>query len=114
MERFFIMSLVWILKDRRRMLGLSQAQVAKRAGISIPTLRELETSQGTIRSLTAVLAVLDLRWAWAQAPRVLLRRFVNAANFSRFRRPNWPAALVSAVSQSLILKRPSWVAFRRC
>ncbi|KEO58727.1 helix-turn-helix domain-containing protein [Thioclava indica] len=59
------MSSLQILKDQRRALGLSQAQVAKRAGISIPTLRELENGQGTIRSLTAVLTVLDLRWAWA-------------------------------------------------
>ena len=66
MERNFSMSSLQILKSQRLALGLSQVQVATRAGISVPTLRELENEQGTLRSLAAVLPVLNLRWAWAQ------------------------------------------------
>ena len=43
---------------------MTQAAVAAASGISVPTLRSLERGVGTIRSLTAVLPVLGLRWSW--------------------------------------------------
>ena len=53
-----------LLRDRRRDLSLTQASVAKAAGISIPTLRNLERGEGSIGSLSRTLPYLQLRWSW--------------------------------------------------
>ncbi|WP_417808127.1 helix-turn-helix domain-containing protein [Thioclava sp.] len=53
-----------LLRNRRRDLALTQAAVAKAAGISIPTLRKLEQSKGSIGSLSRALPCLQLRWSW--------------------------------------------------
>jgi transcriptional regulator with XRE-family HTH domain len=55
------------LSDRRRDLGLTQAALARSAGISIPTLRGLERGAGSLRSLAAVLPLLGLSWGWCEA-----------------------------------------------
>lgn len=66
------------LRTTRRQLGLTQAEVAAAAKISLPTLRALERGGGGVRALVAVMAVLDLRWGWApdrvQAVRALADR----------------------------------------
>ncbi|WP_417809517.1 helix-turn-helix domain-containing protein [Thioclava sp.] len=53
-----------LLRDRRRDLALTQAAVAKAAGISIPTLRNLEQGKGSIGSLSRALPFMQLRWSW--------------------------------------------------
>ena len=53
------------LRTTRHSRGLTQAEVAAAAKISLPTLRALERGEGGVRALVAVMAVLDLRWGWA-------------------------------------------------
>jgi len=62
MERFSHMSFFEILRAERVGRGLTQAELASRAKISIPTLRALERGAGTILSLEAILPILGLRW----------------------------------------------------
>ncbi|WP_141104949.1 helix-turn-helix transcriptional regulator [Thioclava sp. IC9] len=61
------MSFFEILRAERLARGLTQAELASRANISIPTVRALESGAGTILSLEAVLPVLCLRWRVAKA-----------------------------------------------
>jgi len=49
------------LESTRNRLGLKQVEVAIRASISVPTVRNLERNTGTLTSLFAVLDVLGLR-----------------------------------------------------
>jgi len=66
-----------LLRDRRRDLSLTQATVVCAAGISIPTLRNLERGKGSIGSLSRPLPYLQLRWFWfhdANAGSELARR----------------------------------------
>ncbi|KFE33451.1 DNA methylase [Thioclava atlantica] len=56
------MSFFEILRAERVGRGLTQAELASRAKISIPTVRALESGAGTILSLEAVLPILGLRW----------------------------------------------------
>lgn len=53
------------LRATRRQRGLTQADVAASAGISVPTLRALERGEGGLRALVSVMTVLNLRWGWA-------------------------------------------------
>ncbi len=62
MERFSHMAFFEILRAERVGRGLTQAELASRANISIPTVRALETGAGTILTLEAVLPTLGLRW----------------------------------------------------
>ncbi|RWR16497.1 helix-turn-helix domain-containing protein [Sinirhodobacter populi] len=55
-----------LLLETRRTRCMTQPDVAQAAGVSVPTIRALERGEGSIRSLVAVMAVLDLRWAWAR------------------------------------------------
>ena len=67
-----------ILRTTRRSRGLTQAEVAASARISLPTLRALERGEGGVRALVAVMVALDLHWGWApdrvQAARALADR----------------------------------------
>ncbi|OOY26437.1 hypothetical protein BMI90_17695 [Thioclava sp. L04-15] len=56
------MSFFEILRAERVGRGLTQAELASRSKISIPTVRALESGAGTIFTLEAVLPVLGLRW----------------------------------------------------
>ena len=47
------------LRTTRRSRGLTQAEVAASARISLPTLRALERGEGGVQALVAVMAVLD-------------------------------------------------------
>ena len=66
------------LRTTRRSRGLTQAEVAASARISLPTLRALERGEGGVRALVAVMVALDLHWGWApdrvQAARALADR----------------------------------------
>ena len=53
-----------LLRDRRRDFALTQAAVASAAGISIPTLRNLEQGKGSIGSLSRALPCAQRRWSW--------------------------------------------------
>ncbi|WP_210401946.1 helix-turn-helix transcriptional regulator [Thioclava sp. L04-15] len=56
-----------ILRAERVARGLTQAELASRASISIPTVRALESGAGTLLSLEAILPILGLRWRIAKA-----------------------------------------------
>ncbi|WP_078599777.1 helix-turn-helix transcriptional regulator [Thioclava sp. DLFJ4-1] len=56
------MSFSELLRAERVGRGLTQADLASRANISIPTVRALESGAGTILSLEAILPILGLRW----------------------------------------------------
>ncbi|WP_370470523.1 helix-turn-helix domain-containing protein [uncultured Paracoccus sp.] len=66
------------LRTTRRSRGLTQAEVAASARISLPTLRALERGEGGVQALVAVMVALDLHWGWApdrvQAARALADR----------------------------------------
>jgi predicted transcriptional regulator len=51
------------LRGARAMLGLSQADVAERAKISVPTIKRMEAGDGPLRgtyeTVTAVIGVLE-------------------------------------------------------
>jgi transcriptional regulator with XRE-family HTH domain len=53
-----------LLEQARRARGLTQAALARSAGISVPTLRALQRGSGTLRSLQEVMRILDLDWGW--------------------------------------------------
>ena len=38
------------LRAARALLGISQRQLAEAAGVSVPTIRRMEASQGTVRA----------------------------------------------------------------
>jgi len=67
MERFSHMAFSEMLRAERAERGLTQADLASRASISIPRVRALENGAGTILSLEAVLPILGLRWRIAKA-----------------------------------------------
>jgi phage N-6-adenine-methyltransferase len=48
------------LRDARRAAGLTQADVASRVGISLPTLRQAERGQGALRMFLALADVLGM------------------------------------------------------
>ena len=48
----------------RRARGMTQGNVARAAGISVPTLRALERGEGGLGPSVAVMEVLGLRWGW--------------------------------------------------
>ena len=50
---------------RRAVPGLTQADVASMAQISLPALGALERGEGSFHALIAVTAVLGVRWGWA-------------------------------------------------
>lgn len=47
-----------------RARGMTQGNVARATGISVPTLRALERGEGGLGPLVAVMKVLGLRWGW--------------------------------------------------
>lgn len=51
------------LRASRALLGIDQRQLAKLAGVSLPTVQRMEASVGTVRgmvdSLTKIIAALD-------------------------------------------------------
>jgi transcriptional regulator with XRE-family HTH domain len=51
------------LRAARALLGISQRQLAEIAGVSLPTIQRMETSEGNVRgiveSLTRVVAALE-------------------------------------------------------
>lgn len=56
-----------IYRNARTTLGLSKAELARRSGLSSPTITSIETGNASLRSATAVMPILKLRWAWHQA-----------------------------------------------
>ena len=50
---------------RRAVPGLTQADVASMAQISLPALRALERDEGGFHAVVTVMAVLGVRWGWA-------------------------------------------------
>ena len=48
----------------RRARGMTQGNVARATGISVPTLRALERGEGGLGPLVAIMGVLGLRWGW--------------------------------------------------
>jgi site-specific DNA-methyltransferase (adenine-specific) len=54
-----------ILRLARLASGITQADLAHQASLSIPTVRTLEAGQGSITSAKAVIAALDHRLVWA-------------------------------------------------
>ena len=57
-----------ILRTARRARGMTQGNVARATGISVPTLRALERGEGGLGPLVAVMEVLGLRWDRAFRP----------------------------------------------
>jgi transcriptional regulator with XRE-family HTH domain len=51
------------MRAARAMLGIDQRQLAEMAGVSVPTIQRMESSEGTVRgvveSLTKVVEALD-------------------------------------------------------
>lgn len=55
-----------LILETRRTSGMTQPDVAQAAGGQRADIRPLERGEGSIRSLVAVIAVLDLCWSWAR------------------------------------------------
>jgi len=53
-----------LIKAQRKEQQLTQVELAKLSGLSVPTIRNLERGHGHIRSVQAVMSVLKLLWAW--------------------------------------------------
>ena len=69
------------LRDRRRRLGLTQADVARRAGVSPQWLSRFETNRvdGGIDRVMRLLAVLDLSVALHERPVTVSDQILRAA-----------------------------------
>lgn len=75
------------LRERRRALGLTQGRVARRAQVSIPTIRAVEAGRGTLSAAASVVAALGLAWGWPERvtdhPGTALARLRKAAGISQ-------------------------------
>jgi transcriptional regulator with XRE-family HTH domain len=65
----FHLPLKQALREARKQAGATQADIAERAGLSLPTVRLLERGKGTIESLDAYLDCLDLEIYGDRLPR---------------------------------------------
>lgn len=70
MQLLFYLPLRNALRDARNHDGATQAEIAERAGLSVPTVRLLERGKGTIDSLDAYLRCLDLEIYGDRLPRL--------------------------------------------
>lgn len=61
----------------RRSRGMTQAELAAAANLSVPTVRNLENGRGTLGSLAAVMAVLSLAWGWVKSDDLAAGRLVE-------------------------------------
>jgi transcriptional regulator with XRE-family HTH domain len=80
------------LESARRKRRMTQAELADRAGVSIPTVRELETGGGLVTSLSSVLAVLAPDARRRRHPRA---HWAKKAD-ERFTPPAWLRAIEEA------------------
>ncbi len=65
----FYLPLKKALKDARKKAGARQSDIAEKAGLSVPTVRLLEQGRGTLDSLDAYLACLNLEIYGDRLPR---------------------------------------------
>lgn len=64
-----------LIAEIRRSRGMTQGDLAKEIGISIPTVRALERGKGSLEILRRCMGIMGLRWGWArldQDPAALL------------------------------------------
>ena len=53
-----------LVQEKRRAAKLTQAELARHTGLSVPTVRQLERGEGSLASAARVMAALGLIWAW--------------------------------------------------
>jgi len=53
-----------LFREKRRAAGLTQLEIARQTGLSLPTIRMLERGEGSIASARSAMAPLGLVWTW--------------------------------------------------
>ncbi|HHX90092.1 MAG TPA: helix-turn-helix transcriptional regulator, partial [Paracoccus sp.] len=51
-----------LLREKRRAARLTQLEIARQTGLSLPTIRMLERGEGSIASARSAMAPLGLVW----------------------------------------------------
>ena len=90
------------IRALRRLRGHSLTEVSKRAGISIPTVRSVESGTASMRSMFSVLSLLEAEIDWPQKPKLALGAALAQARRSQCISQRAMASMVEVTQPTII------------